>query len=92
MFCPTDLFLLDVCGQNGDGFLSAKLEDLLKLMIEVLPSCHFSAKRHRLDCLYSLIVHVSKVISYLIDSICCTRHVMIIIMNKVGFGITSIFD
>ncbi|CAN6699094.1 unnamed protein product [Malus baccata var. baccata] len=29
-------------------------------MIEVLPSCHFSAKRHRLDCLYLLIVLVSK--------------------------------
>ncbi|KAF6173965.1 hypothetical protein GIB67_039916 [Kingdonia uniflora] len=29
-------------------------------MIEVLPSCHFSAKHHRLDCLYFLIVYVSK--------------------------------
>ncbi|KAK9275403.1 hypothetical protein L1049_022667 [Liquidambar formosana] len=52
--------VLSVILRNGDGFLSAKLEDLLKLMIEVLPSCHFSAKRHRLDCLYFLIVHVSK--------------------------------
>ncbi|EOY30181.1 ARM repeat superfamily protein isoform 2 [Theobroma cacao] len=45
---------------NQEGFLSAKLEELLKLMIEVLPSFHFSAKRQRLDCLYHLIVHVSK--------------------------------
>ncbi|KAK4382604.1 hypothetical protein Sango_2855100 [Sesamum angolense] len=29
-------------------------------MIEVLPSCHFFAKRHRLNCLYFLIIHVSK--------------------------------
>lgn len=28
-------------------------------MVEILP-CHFSAKRHRLDCLYFLVVHVSK--------------------------------
>ncbi|MBA0673861.1 hypothetical protein Goari_015486, partial [Gossypium aridum] len=46
---------------NQKGFLSAKLEELLKLMIEVLPSLHFSAKRHRLDCLYELITHASKV-------------------------------
>lgn len=43
-----------------DGFLSSRLEELLGLMIEVLPSCHFSAKRHRLDCLYFIIAHVSK--------------------------------
>lgn len=29
-------------------------------MFEVMHSCHFSAKRHRLDCLYFIIVHVSK--------------------------------
>jgi ribosomal RNA-processing protein 12 len=51
-----------VWGQNCDWFLSAKLEELLGLMIEVLPSCHFSAKRHRLDCLYFLVVHVAKVV------------------------------
>lgn len=45
---------------NSDGFLLRKLEELLNLMIDVLPSCHFSAKRHRLNCLYFLIVHVSK--------------------------------
>ncbi|KAK2985261.1 hypothetical protein RJ640_009169, partial [Escallonia rubra] len=46
--------------ENGDGFISRKLEELFNLMIEVLP-CHFSAKRYRLNCLYFLIVHVSKV-------------------------------
>ncbi|KAF9614359.1 hypothetical protein IFM89_018112 [Coptis chinensis] len=46
--------------QELDEFISANLDDLLQLMIEVLPSCHFSAKRHRLDCLYFLIVHISK--------------------------------
>lgn len=53
-------FALFLC-QTRDAFLSSKLEELLQLMIEVLPLCHFSAKRHRLDCLYFLIVHVSKV-------------------------------
>lgn len=50
-----------VYDQNSDDFLSSKFEELLSLMIEVLPLCHFSAKRHRLDCLYFLIVQVSKV-------------------------------
>lgn len=47
--------------QNSDEFLSTKFDELLTLMIEVLPLCHFSAKRHRLDCLYFLIVQVTKV-------------------------------
>ncbi|KAE8687580.1 hypothetical protein F3Y22_tig00111013pilonHSYRG00174 [Hibiscus syriacus] len=46
--------------RNQKGLLSAKLEELLKLMIEVLPSLHFSAKRHRLDCLYHLITYDSE--------------------------------
>lgn len=50
--------------QNSDGFISRKLEELLNLMIEVMPSCHFSAKRHRLNCLYFLSVHVYKVRHY----------------------------
>ncbi|BBH08124.1 ARM repeat superfamily protein [Prunus dulcis] len=45
--------------QDCDRFLSSKLDELLDL-IEVLPSCHFSAKQHRLDCLYLLVVHLSK--------------------------------
>ncbi|XVE97854.1 hypothetical protein REPUB_Repub03eG0054800 [Reevesia pubescens] len=52
--------VLSIILKNQEGFLSAKLEELLKLMIEVLPSFHFSAKRHRLDCLYHLIAHASK--------------------------------
>ncbi|GAB4838105.1 hypothetical protein Ancab_027636 [Ancistrocladus abbreviatus] len=52
--------VLSVMLKNSDSLISRKLEELLKLMIEVLPSCHFSAKRHRLDCLYYLIVHISK--------------------------------
>lgn len=47
--------------KNYERFLSSKLEELLKLMVEVLPTCHFSAKRYRLECLYFLIVHLSKV-------------------------------
>ncbi|RWR79461.1 hypothetical protein CKAN_00803300 [Cinnamomum micranthum f. kanehirae] len=46
--------------ERGNDFLSSKLDDLLELMIELLPSCHFSAKRHRLDSLYFLTVYVSK--------------------------------
>ncbi|CAK9328157.1 unnamed protein product [Citrullus colocynthis] len=46
--------------KNSDEFLSTKFDELLRLMIEVLPLCHFSAKRHRLDCLYFLIVQVTK--------------------------------
>ncbi|XWS70113.1 hypothetical protein CRYUN_Cryun03dG0021300 [Craigia yunnanensis] len=52
--------VLSIILRNQEGFLSAKLEELLKLMIAVLPSFHFSAKRHRLDCLYHLISHASK--------------------------------
>ncbi len=79
--CPSlqinlsDLWISFVWGQNCDSFLSAKLEELLGLMIEVLPSCHFSAKRHRLDCLYFLIVHVAKVVE---DS--CAMFIIIIII------------
>ncbi|KAJ4957678.1 hypothetical protein NE237_024789 [Protea cynaroides] len=52
--------ILSIILRDRDEFLSIKLDDLLGLMVEALPSCHFSAKRHRLDCLYFLIVHVSK--------------------------------
>lgn len=64
---PKLIVLLYLYGQNCDTFLSAKFEELLKLMIEVLPSCHFSAKHHRLECLYSLIVHASKVNNNVVD-------------------------
>ncbi|KAL3532733.1 hypothetical protein ACH5RR_006254 [Cinchona calisaya] len=52
--------VLSIILRNSDEFISRKLEELLNLMIEVLPLCHFSAKHHRLDCLYFLIVHISK--------------------------------
>ncbi|XP_071911266.1 uncharacterized protein [Coffea arabica] len=55
--------VLSIILRNSDEFISRKLEELLNLMIEVLPYCHFSAKRHRLDCLYFLIVHMSKDLS-----------------------------
>ncbi|RZB71976.1 RRP12-like protein isoform B [Glycine soja] len=44
---------------SSNGFVSSKFDELRQTMVEILP-CHFSAKRHRLDCLYFLIVHVSK--------------------------------
>ncbi|XP_022035873.1 RRP12-like protein [Helianthus annuus] len=46
--------------EHDDSFIARRFEELLKLMFEAMHSCHFSAKRHRLDCLYFLIVHVSK--------------------------------
>ncbi|KAH7851415.1 hypothetical protein Vadar_011301 [Vaccinium darrowii] len=52
--------VLSVILKNSDEFLATKLQELLTVMIEVLPSCHCSAKRYRLDCLYFIIVHVSK--------------------------------
>ncbi|PHT75835.1 hypothetical protein T459_19357 [Capsicum annuum] len=45
---------------RSDEFISRRFVELLSLMIEALPACHFSAKRHRLECLYFLIVHVTK--------------------------------
>ncbi|KAJ0983774.1 hypothetical protein J5N97_002130 [Dioscorea zingiberensis] len=47
-------------GQEAKDFLSSNLDPLLELMIEALPSCHFSAKRHRLEALYFLIVCICK--------------------------------
>ncbi|KAL7096137.1 hypothetical protein ACP275_10G064800 [Erythranthe tilingii] len=52
--------VLSLIFQHSDDYISRNLEKVLSLMIEVLPSCHFSAKRYRLDCLYFLIIHVSK--------------------------------
>eukprot|EP00257_Ricinus_communis_P015111 XP_015572954.1 RRP12-like protein [Ricinus communis] len=52
--------VLSIIIQRCDEFVSSRLEELLQLMIDVLPSCHFSAKRHRLDCLYFLVVHICK--------------------------------
>ncbi|KAK1287476.1 hypothetical protein QJS10_CPB19g01953 [Acorus calamus] len=52
--------ILSIILKEREEFLLTKLEELLKLMIDVLPDCHFSAKRHRLDSLYYIIVSVSK--------------------------------
>ncbi|KAL3363467.1 hypothetical protein AABB24_012642 [Solanum stoloniferum] len=52
--------VLSMILQDCDEFISTKTEELLNLMIEALPACHFPAKRHRLDCLYFLIGHVTK--------------------------------
>ncbi|WJX12238.1 hypothetical protein P8452_02759 [Trifolium repens] len=51
--------VLSIMLRSSDSFVSSKLEVLLGLMVEILP-CHSSAKRHRLDCVYFLIVHVLK--------------------------------
>uniref|UniRef100_A0A1D1YZ83 RRP12-like protein n=1 Tax=Anthurium amnicola TaxID=1678845 RepID=A0A1D1YZ83_9ARAE len=52
--------ILSTILKERDDFLQCKLEELLGMMIDVLPDCHFSAKRYRLDCLYFLIIHISK--------------------------------
>ncbi|TKY54389.1 RRP12 protein [Spatholobus suberectus] len=50
--------VLSIILRSSNSFVSSKFEDLLRIM--AIPSYHISAKRHRLDCLYFLIVHVSK--------------------------------
>ncbi|XP_054821263.1 uncharacterized protein LOC129320102 isoform X2 [Prosopis cineraria] len=54
--------VLSVILRDSSEFVPSKLEELLALMVEVLPLCHISSKHHRLNCLYFLIVHVSKVL------------------------------
>ncbi|KAG1334382.1 RRP12-like protein [Cocos nucifera] len=51
--------ILSVMLKECDGFLSSNMDELLGLMIAAFP-CHFSAKCHRLESLYFLIVHISK--------------------------------
>ncbi|CAJ1940559.1 unnamed protein product [Sphenostylis stenocarpa] len=51
--------VLSIILRRSDSFVSSKFEELLGTMVDILP-CHFSAKRHRLDCLYFLVLHVSK--------------------------------
>ncbi|KAI3950422.1 hypothetical protein MKW92_010667 [Papaver armeniacum] len=47
---------------DSEGLLQRTAYKILSIILKFkeLPSCHFSAKRHRLHCLYFLIVHVSK--------------------------------
>ncbi|KAH9289085.1 hypothetical protein KI387_033202, partial [Taxus chinensis] len=40
-------------------FLTSNFDEIFNLLVMAMPSCHFSAKRHRLDCLYYLIIHIS---------------------------------
>lgn len=70
-------------GQESDEFISRSTEKLLNLMIEALPANHFSAKRYRLDCLYSLIVHVTKVTHILLwIKLWCVRFVPFIALHS----------
>lgn len=52
--------VLSLILKSSDSFVSSKFDELRVLVTEILPSYHLSAKRHRLDCLYFLIVHGSK--------------------------------
>ncbi|CAL9057574.1 unnamed protein product [Musa banksii] len=52
--------ILSIILKERGHILSNNLEELLELMIASLPFCHFAAKRHRLDCLYTLIIYISK--------------------------------
>ncbi|XP_006843867.2 RRP12-like protein [Amborella trichopoda] len=52
--------VLSIILKEHGEFLQTKLDDICKLLVEVMPMCHFSAKRHRLDCLYYFILNVSK--------------------------------
>lgn len=46
--------------KESDEFIGNKADEVICLMIEATDSCHFSAKRHRLESLYHLVVFVSK--------------------------------
>ncbi|XP_068658787.1 uncharacterized protein [Aristolochia californica] len=50
--------ILSIILKERMEFVRSKQDKLLKLMIEVMPFCHFSAKRHRLDSLFFLIAYV----------------------------------
>ncbi|PKA47068.1 hypothetical protein AXF42_Ash011742 [Apostasia shenzhenica] len=52
--------ILSIVLKDSEEFWSRKLDELLQLMILETASCHFSAKRYRFDCLFLLIVHISK--------------------------------
>lgn len=76
--------VLSIMLRDCDSFLSEKLHHLLNVMIEVLPLCHFSAKRHRLDCLYFLMVQVIKDESeqYKHDIVCSFLTEMILALKE----------
>ncbi|MCO5571960.1 hypothetical protein L7F22_025711 [Adiantum nelumboides] len=49
--------LAGLCKEHP-GYLAVRCKDLLELMLVTMPSCHFSAKRQRLNCLHPLILHM----------------------------------
>eukprot|EP00250_Pteridium_aquilinum_P028638 c37528_g1_i1 orf=673-4578(-) len=49
--------LAGLCKEHT-GFLAIRCNDTLELMLMAMPSCHFSAKRQRLNCLHPLILHI----------------------------------
>lgn len=49
--------LVGILKEHGD-FLANNLDEIFELTVTTMPSCHFSAKRHRLDCLQYLIIHI----------------------------------
>ncbi|XP_004301905.1 PREDICTED: uncharacterized protein LOC101293210 [Fragaria vesca subsp. vesca] len=52
--------VLSIVFKKCHTFTSWKIEEWHRLMMEVLPSCHSSAKEHRLECLHLLVVQVLK--------------------------------
>ncbi|XP_073010207.1 uncharacterized protein [Typha latifolia] len=52
--------ILSIVMKNSDQFLERNLDAMLELLVSSLPSCLFPAKRHRLECLYYIIVYISK--------------------------------
>ncbi|OAY67734.1 RRP12-like protein isoform X1 [Ananas comosus] len=52
--------ILSVILKDSDQFVKRNLDVLLDLMIKSLTSCQFPSKRYRLQCLYYLIVYISK--------------------------------
>ncbi|KAL5708035.1 hypothetical protein ACHQM5_018873 [Ranunculus cassubicifolius] len=52
--------LLSLILKDAHVFVTENLDDILQMMIKVLPSCHLSAKRRRINCLYFIIIHISK--------------------------------
>ena len=72
IFAATNLALQDVEGlvqkkaykvlvgilKEHKDFLANNLAEIFEHMVTRMSSCHFSSKRHRLDCLQYLIIHI----------------------------------
>ncbi|GLJ21439.1 hypothetical protein SUGI_0394870 [Cryptomeria japonica] len=50
--------LANILREHKD-FLTNNFVEIFDLLVTTMTSCHFSARRHRLDCLYYLIIHIS---------------------------------